>query len=84
MIRSALALAAFLTLSGCAGSIVGDAIAGPERLAQADDDYCRSIGLQFGTADYANCRENRMNRRDAHHAAGRALLRQGADIAAGR
>jgi hypothetical protein len=38
-------------LGGCAGSIVGDAIAGPEKLAQQDDAYCTSIGLNFGTPD---------------------------------
>jgi hypothetical protein len=69
-------------LSGCAGSIVGDAIAGPEKLAQADDSYCRSIGLQFGTPDYANCREAATQRRDNHHARGAAMVSQGLAIAA--
>jgi hypothetical protein len=27
-----------------------------ERQAQQDDSYCKSIGLNFGTGDYANCR----------------------------
>jgi hypothetical protein len=43
-----LALVAFV-LGGCAGSIVGDALAGKEKLAQQDDAYCTSIGLTFGT-----------------------------------
>lgn len=82
--RIFLVISASFMLSGCAGSIVGDAIAGPERLAQADDNYCRSIGLQFGTSDYASCRENAMGRRDAHHARGYGLMLRGADIAAER
>jgi hypothetical protein len=36
-------------LGGCAGSPVGDAIAGPEKLAQQDDAYCESIGAAKGT-----------------------------------
>ena len=50
------ALIGFLLLSGCAGSPVADAIAGPEKLAQQDDAYCKSIGLNFGTSQYADCR----------------------------
>lgn len=69
-------------LSGCAGSIVGDAIAGPERLAQQDDSYCQSIGLQFGTPDYANCRMLQTQNRESHHARGAAMVSQGAAIIA--
>ena len=54
-------------LGGCAGSIVGDAIAGPEKLAQQDDAYCTSIGLSFGSPDYAKCRMMRDRARQAHH-----------------
>ena len=43
-------------LGGCAGSPVGDAIAGPEKLAQQDDVYCESIGAAKGTPQYTNCR----------------------------
>ena len=43
-------------LGGCAGSPMADAIAGPEKLAQQDDAYCKSIGLSFGTNQYAGCR----------------------------
>jgi len=71
-----------LSLGGCAGSIVGDRIAGPEKLAQADDAYCQSIGLQFGTTDYANCREAATARREGRHARGMALVARGAELAA--
>jgi hypothetical protein len=63
---SALAFVACM-LGGCAGSIVGDAIRGPEKLAQDDDAYCKSIGLSFGTPDYAKCRMMRDQARQAHH-----------------
>ena len=65
MVAVALLIAA--PLGGCAGSVVGDAIAGPEVLAQRDDNYCRSIGLQFGTPDYALCRQNATIFRENHH-----------------
>lgn len=58
---------AFLILSGCAGSVIGDGIAGPEKLAQQDDAYCRSIGLKFGTSDYASCRMQTTQRREDKH-----------------
>jgi len=54
-------------LSACAGSPVGDAIAGPEKLAQQDDAYCRSIGAQ-GDA-YTNCRMFMTHQRDQRHTA---------------
>jgi len=84
MTRIIAILLACVPLCGCAGSIVGDAIAGPERLAQADDSYCQSIGLQLGTTDYANCRERQTARRGAHHAMGAAMIVRGAEIAGGR
>lgn len=57
-------------LAGCAGSPVGDAIAGPEKLAAQDDAYCQSIGLRFGTPDYANCRMiTGQQRQQGHQAA---------------
>src|SRR5262249_30888444 len=43
-------------LGGCAGSMVGDAIAGPEKVAMRDDTYCQSIGAAKGTPQYMNCR----------------------------
>jgi hypothetical protein len=64
-------------LAGCAGSIVGDAIAGPEKLAQQDDAYCTSIGLQLGQPDYARCRMMREAARERHHAQSRAMLTTG-------
>lgn len=49
-----LILPAACLLTGCAGSLVGDAIAGPEKLARQDDAYCRSIGAQDQA--YTQCR----------------------------
>lgn len=43
-------------LSGCAGSIAGDAIAGPEKLAAQDDSYCQSIGAVPNSDRYYQCR----------------------------
>lgn len=60
---------AAVSLSGCAGSPVGDAIAGPEKLAQQDDAYCRSIGLRHGSPDYAGCRMVQTQQRETKHAA---------------
>jgi hypothetical protein len=54
-------------VAGCAGSLVGDAIAGPEKLAQQDDAYCTSIGLQLGQPDYARCRMMREEARERWH-----------------
>jgi hypothetical protein len=49
-------LALCSALAGCAGSPVGDAIAGPEKLALQDDAYCQSIGAAKGTPQYTSCR----------------------------
>jgi hypothetical protein len=68
-------------LTGCAGSIVGDAIAGPERLAQQDDAYCQSIGARSGTQSYMDCRLLRDQNREMHHARGAAMVGAGAAIA---
>ena len=54
-----------LSLAGCAGSPVGDALAGPEKLAERDDAYCRSIGAQ-GDA-YTHCRLSVTQQRQANH-----------------
>lgn len=61
-----LATAALFVLPGCAGSLVGDAIRGPEKLARDDDAYCRSIGAADGPA-YTNCRVYLTQRRDNKH-----------------
>jgi hypothetical protein len=61
------ALIGALTLGGCAGSPVGDAIAGPAKLAQVDDAYCRSIGVEADTPGYANCRQTLTQNRDEYH-----------------
>src|SRR5690349_6584065 len=63
--KIALLLLAVSPLLGCAGSPVGDAIAGPEKLAERDDAYCRSIGAQ-GDA-YTNCRLFMTQQRQANH-----------------
>lgn len=65
--RSFLILTSALLLTGCAGSPLGDTIAGPEKLAQQDDLYCRSIGLQFGTPQYAECRMHTTQQREQRH-----------------
>ena len=52
--RKTLALLAVCLLAGCAGTPVGDALIGPEKLAQQDDAYCRSIGAVG--PNYTNCR----------------------------
>lgn len=74
----------FLLLSGCAGSVIGDRLAGPEKLAQQDDAYCSSIGLKLGTADYANCRLQMSQRRENRaQAASDAMIATGLAISAG-
>jgi hypothetical protein len=61
--------ACFFALSGCSGSVIGDRLASPEKLAQQDDAYCTSVGLRFGTPEYANCRMQTTQRREDRHAA---------------
>ena len=53
-------------LSGCAGSVIGDAL-NPEGVAEREDGYCKSIGLQFGTPEYASCRMNLQAQTNANH-----------------
>ncbi len=69
MLRAVLVVASAIVLSGCAGSPVGDALAGPEALAQRDDTYCKSIGTQPGNSDYAQCRMFATQQRNAGHQA---------------
>lgn len=69
-------------LAGCAGSPVGDALAGPEKLAAADDSYCQSIGTRFGTPEYANCRMAQTNNRENRHAHRLGIAAQGMAIVA--
>lgn len=64
-----LALGSMLLLTGCAGSVVGDAIAGPEAVASREDAYCQSLGLRFGTPEYANCRLATNGQRQQRHQA---------------
>jgi len=75
-----------VALGGCAGSPVADAIAGPEKLAAQDDAYCTSIGLKFGTDQYAGCRTVQSQAREERHAAsiatGDNLLAAAAVVAA--
>ena len=54
-------------LGGCAGSPVGDTIAGLEKLAQQDDAYCESIGAVKGTPQYTNCRLTVTQQRETKH-----------------
>jgi len=70
-------LALLPVLSGCAGSPVGDAIAGPEKLAAQDDAYCESIGATKGTPTYTDCRLRvTQQREDKHNIVRGALLSQ--------
>lgn len=59
-------------LAGCAGSPLGDAITGPEKLAAQDDSYCRSIGAAKGTPSYTDCRLRVAQMREQRHAAAMA------------
>lgn len=59
----------FVTLSGCAGSPIGDRIAGPEKLAQQDAAYCQSIGAGQGSPQYADCRLRVEQMRTQSHSA---------------
>ena len=61
-------------LAGCAGSPVGDALAGPEKLAQQDDAYCASIGAQPGTPAYTDCRLRVTQMRENKHNVVRGAL----------
>jgi hypothetical protein len=63
------ALVSSACLVGCAGSPVGDAIAGPERLAARDDATCQSYGAAPGSDAYAQCRMMTANNRHAGHQA---------------
>lgn len=78
-----LAIIPFLSaLAGCAGSPVGDAIAGPEKLAQQDDAYCESIGAAHGTQNYTNCRLTMSLQRDNRHTARLGIAAAGINAAA--
>jgi hypothetical protein len=63
-----LAIVAFL-LTGCASEQKKEAKqqAKWERLMAQDDATCKSYGLQFGTPDYANCRQHIADQRANHH-----------------
>ena len=66
-----------LLLSGCAGSPLGDAIAGADKLAAQDDAYCESIGAAKGSPSYTNCRLTvTQQREDKHNIVRGALLSQ--------
>lgn len=84
MKKTALFLALCSPLGGCAGSIVGDAMAGPERLAQRDNDYCQSIGALPGTQAYMSCRMQQDQLRESHHSRGAAMVGAGAALAGQR
>jgi len=67
-------------LGGCAGSPVGDAIAGPEKLTQQDDVYCESIGAAKGTPQYTNCRLTVTQQRETKHNIVRGALLSQPDV----
>ena len=57
------------SLAGCAGSIMGDAIAGPEKLAAQDDGYCKSVGAEPGSDRYYQCRMTLTQQRESKKSA---------------
>jgi hypothetical protein len=75
--RIAAVLLCAASLAACAGSPVGDALAGPEVLAQRDDTYCRSIGAVPGTQNYMNCRLTVSQNREVNHANRLAIAQAG-------
>lgn len=77
--RISLILPAFM-LVGCAGSPVGDAIAGPEKLAAQDDAYCQSIGAVKGTPNYTTCRLTVTQMRETKHNSARAAAMSGGPV----
>jgi hypothetical protein len=61
-------------LAGCAGTPIGDAITGPEKLAAQDDAYCKSIGATKGTPQYTNCRLTLTQQREDSHNVARSSI----------
>jgi hypothetical protein len=71
-------------LAGCAGSPVGDALAGPEKLAAQDDAYCQSIGAAKGTPQYTDCRLRVTQMRETKHNAARSAAMSGGPVVCNR
>jgi hypothetical protein len=69
-----------IALGGCAGSPIGDTIAGPEKLAQQDDAYCESIGAAKGSPQYTNCRLTVTQQRETKHNVVRGALLSQPDV----
>lgn len=59
--------AGIIILTGCQGTPVGDAMIGKQKLAQMDDQYCRSIGAKPSSPEYVQCREFKTAQRDQSH-----------------
>lgn len=68
-------------LAGCAGSPIGDSIAGPEKLAAQDDAYCQSIGAAQGSPQYTNCRLIVTQQRETKHNVVRSAILSQPDTA---
>lgn len=66
--KSLMLLVVLFSLASCQGSVVGDAMAGKEGLAQQDDEYCRSIGAKPGSDIYVQCRMVSTQNRQSRHA----------------
>lgn len=60
LIRSAVIAVAALMLGGCQTA---------KEVAKEDDYTCRSYGLEFGTPEYAYCRDRRQSDRTARYQA---------------
>ncbi|RAS13558.1 hypothetical protein [Ensifer adhaerens] len=67
MKRLVAAFCAAISLSTCQGTPIGDAMIGDEKLAQMDDQYCRSIGEAPQTQAYAQCRMMKTAQREQSH-----------------
>jgi hypothetical protein len=85
-VLSVVRLGAFLALAGCAnhpldcamgfyhsdclpGTVAYDTV---HAQTENDDAICKSYGLQFGTPEYAQCRQNAANQRSANQRAAAA------------
>jgi hypothetical protein len=86
LMRALFAVLMSAALAGCAGSPMGDLMAGPEKLAAQDDTYCKSLGAKPDSDNYINCRliadQNRAQRHADADATSNALLGAAASVTA--
>ncbi len=77
---AAVAVSCLVLLTGCQGTPIGDAMTGPEKLAEQDDAYCKSIGTKPGSNPYIQCRMFKTAQREENHR--QAFARAGASMSA--